>query len=114
MQFSLARPIAGIEKPFQIAAMQPLRARPFGEEVYLGMRVIHVPMARFDGVRGDEETGTVAALLPVDGANVATRFHPPAEVPEEAAGQRQERRFRSGVKPSRFRTNVERDERALG
>jgi hypothetical protein len=86
LQFSLARPIADIEQPFQIAAMQPFRAPLFGEDRYLGMQMMHVPRARFDGVAGNEQPGETVAVVPADAeVKVTTRFYAPTDAPEAMA-----------------------------
>jgi len=89
LEFSLAQPLADVEQPFQIAATQPFRAPLFGEERYLGMQMIQVPRARFDGITGNEQAGDTVAIVPADAeVIVTTRFFAPTDAPEAAAKPR--------------------------
>jgi hypothetical protein len=79
-----AQPPAG-DGPFQFALLQPLSARLFGRDVYLGMELLHFPEGRL------ERAGDELAIVPVreDGSGTS-RLHHPDEAPPEAAQQRNE------------------------
>ena len=67
--------------PFQFAVLQPLHARLFGEEIYLGMEFLHFPEGRVVA-EGDD-----LAVVPVGETGEGTlRLSHPDEVPPEAAG----------------------------
>jgi hypothetical protein len=93
LEFVLARPLAGLEEPFQIMAPRAMRGPLFGQERYLGTEVIHVPRARFDAPTGREQTGDTIAVVPDDGDDTVTiEFRSPTAWPEEASKPPQERR----------------------
>lgn len=86
VEFVLSRSIADVDEPFQIATVQPLHAELFGEERYLGLQQIHIPEARFDGVKGTEEAGDTVVIVPADAeGQVTVRLYPPTMAPEETA-----------------------------
>lgn len=74
--------------PFQFALLQPLHARLFGQEVYLGMELLHLPEAQ---VEGDAD---YLAIVPAGDTGTGTsRLHHPDEAPPpEAAIQPADRR----------------------
>jgi hypothetical protein len=85
VEFVLSRPIADVEEPFQIAALQPLHAELFGKERYLGLQQIHIPEARFEGAEGTEGAGDTVVIVPADAeGRVTVRLYPPTVAPEEA------------------------------
>jgi hypothetical protein len=66
--------------PFQFAVLQPLFARLFGQEVYVGMEMLHFPEGRIEG-DGDE-----LAVVPIGEEGIGTsRLHHPDEAPSDAA-----------------------------
>lgn len=68
--------------PFQFALLQPLFARLFERDVYLGMELLRFPEGRIEG-DGDE-----LAVVPIWGEGIGTsRLHHPDEAPFDAAAQ---------------------------
>lgn len=66
--------------PFAFALLQPLHARLFAEEVYLGMQLLHFPEGRV------VDEGENLAIVPVSETGEGTsRLSHPDEVPPEAA-----------------------------
>lgn len=66
--------------PFQFALLQPLHTELFGQQIYLGMELLHLPKARIDG-DGDD-----LAIVPDGEVGEGTsRLHRPDEAPPQAA-----------------------------
>jgi len=86
VKFTLSRPLAGIEQPFQLALMHNLYGPLFGETRYLGLERIHLPKARFDeSVTGEEQPGETVLVVPAEDEKAEIFLYSPREAPEGVA-----------------------------